>query len=105
MDESIFLQIFGASPKMKVLDFLLTYQAFDYSLTEIARKTNVSYPIVVNIIEDFLKRGIIKETRKIGKARLIKLNTDNELVRQLLRLQWSLAVRELDKKEEILLTH
>lgn len=89
--ESFFLQVFGSSPKMKILDFLLTHQAFDYSMTEIAQKTSVSYPIVVNVIGDFLRNEIILETRKIGKSRLFKLNTANELVKQLLRLQWSMA--------------
>jgi len=90
-DESIFLQILGSSPKMKVIDFLLTFQAFDYSLTEIAQKTNVSYPIVVNVIEDFLRTGIAIETRKIGKARLFKLNGESILVKHLLKLQWEMA--------------
>jgi|SRR3989338_8464158 len=89
--ESIFLQVFGSSPKMKVLDFLLTHQAFDYSMTEIAQKTYVSYPIVANTMEDFLRNGIVIGTRKIGKARLFKLNTESELVRQLLRLQWNMT--------------
>lgn len=89
--QSIFLQVFGSSPKMKVLDFLLTHQAFDYSMTEMAQKTNVSYPVVVNIIEDFLRNKIVIETRKIGKARLFRINTESELARQLLRLQWNMA--------------
>ena len=90
-DESIFLQILGASPKMKILDFLLTFQAFDYSLTEVAQKTSVSYPIVVNVMEDFLRNGMIAETRKIGKARLFKLDEQNHLTKQLLKLQWEMA--------------
>lgn len=92
-EQTIFLQVFGSSPKMKVLDFLLTHQAFDYSMTEMAQKTNVSYPIVVNIIEDFLRNKIVVETRKIGKARLFRINTESELAKQLLRLQWNMAKR------------
>lgn len=94
-NESIFLQILGTSPKMKILDFLLAFQAFDYSMTEIAQKTNVSYPIVVNVIEDFLRNGIVIETRKIGKARLFKLNEQSTLTKQLLKLQWEMAKNPL----------
>ncbi len=89
--QSIFLQVFGGSPKMKILDFLLTHSSFDYSLTEIAQKTSVSYPIVVNVINDFLGNGIIIETRKIGKSMLFKLNTNSEFVMQLLKFQWDMA--------------
>ena len=99
-EKSIFLQVFGSSPKMKILDFLLTWQGFDYSLTEVAEKTNVSYPIVANVIEDFLKIGLIKETRKIGKSKLFKLNEENELAKKLLKLQFSMAegIIEIDKE-------
>ena len=42
-NETIFLEIFGNNPVMKVIDFLITYQLYDYPLTEIARNSNVSY--------------------------------------------------------------
>ncbi len=89
--DSIFLNVFGRSPKMKVLDFLLTYQSFDYSLSEIVEKTGVSYTILQNIFQDFLKSSIVVETRKVGKARMFKLNEESLLAKQLLSLQWSIA--------------
>lgn len=43
MNETIFIEVFGSNPVMKVLDFLITFQLFDYPLTEIAKNSEVSY--------------------------------------------------------------
>ena len=42
-NETVFIEVFGNNPIMKVLDFLITFQLFDYPLTEIARNSEVSY--------------------------------------------------------------
>jgi len=42
-NETIFIEVFGSNPVMKVLDFLITFQQFDYPLTEIARNAEVGY--------------------------------------------------------------
>lgn len=42
-DNSIFVEVFGTSPIIKALDFLITFADFDYPLTEIAKNSGVSY--------------------------------------------------------------
>ena len=41
--KTIFTELFGNNPMMKVIDFLITFQLFDYPLTEIAKNSGVSY--------------------------------------------------------------
>ncbi|MBS3092358.1 hypothetical protein J4466_02975 [Candidatus Pacearchaeota archaeon] len=41
IEESIFREYFGDSPYIRILDFLIQGQDFDYSMTEIARKSGV----------------------------------------------------------------
>ena len=89
--ESVFLKITGDSPKLRVLDFLLTFQAFDYSLTDIAKNAEVSYTSLMSFWPELVKTGIVKETRKVGKARMFRINEGNPVVKQLLKLQWAVA--------------
>jgi len=34
-DKTTFIEVFGNNPVMKVIDFLISFQLFDYPLTEI----------------------------------------------------------------------
>ena len=59
-NETIFIEVFGNNPIMRVLDFLITYQLFDYPLTEIAKKANLNVITVKRKISDMIEKGIIK---------------------------------------------
>ncbi|MBI2142692.1 hypothetical protein HYU15_04380 [Candidatus Woesearchaeota archaeon] len=41
--QTAFLQTFGESPVLKVLDFLIVNEDFDHSMTDIARHSGVGY--------------------------------------------------------------
>ncbi len=88
--ESIFVQVFGNNPVIKILDFLITFQAFDYPLTEIARNSGVSYSTLQIVWQKLEDNNIVIKTRRVGKSDLFKLNTENPAVRQLIRLDWNL---------------
>lgn len=87
--ESAFIEIFGSNPVMKVLDFLITYQLFDYPLTEIARNSGVGYSTLQTFWGNLEKNNIVAKTRRVGKSDLYKLNTNNPAVKQLLKLDWN----------------
>jgi len=89
-NKSIFIEVFGDNPIIKVLDFLMTYQLFDYPLTEIAKKSGVSYSTLQTFWEKLEKNNIVIKTRRVGKSDLFKLNTKNPAVKQLIKLDWNL---------------
>lgn len=89
-NKTAFIEVFGSNPVMKVLDFLITFQLFDYPLTEIARNSNVSYSTLQTFWEKLEKNNIVIKTRRVGKSDLFKLNTKNPAVKQLLKLDWNL---------------
>ncbi len=89
-NQTIFTEVFGSNPIMRVLDFLVTFQLFDYPLTEIARNSGVSYSTLQTFWEKLEKNNIVIKTRRVGKSDLFKLNTKNPAVKQLLRLDWNL---------------
>lgn len=99
-DKSSFLDVIGDSPKLRILDFLLIFRAYDYSLTDIAKNAHVSYSRLMEFWPQFISKGIVKETRLVGKARMFKLNESNPVVKQLSKLQWVISQREIRKKIE-----
>ena len=88
--ETVFLEVFGYNPVIKVLDFLITFQLFDYPLTEIAKNSGVSYSTLQTFWDKLEKNNIVIKTRKVGKSNLYKLNTKNPAVQQLIKLDWNL---------------
>jgi len=96
-EQSIFVEYFGSSPYVKVLDFLIGGQEFDYSMTEVARGAGVGWSAFTRIWGQLLKRGIIIPTRAIGNAKLFKLDKKNPFVEKLIRFDWELTKLETDK--------
>ena len=99
-NQTLFIEIFGKNPVMKVLDFLMTYQLFDYPLTEIAKNSGVSYSTLQTFWNRLEKNNIVIKTRRIGKSDLYQLNTNNPAIKQLIKLDWNLIK---GSEEEILM--
>lgn len=89
-NESVFVEVFGNNPVMKVLDFLITFQLFDYPLTEIAKNSGVGYSTLQTFWNKLVNNNIVIKTRRVGKSDLFKLNTNNPAVKQLIKLDWNL---------------
>jgi len=96
-EKSIFVEYFGSSPYVKVLDFLIEGQEFDYSMTEVARGSNVGWSAFTRIWKQLLDKKIIIPTRIIGNAKLFKLNKKNLFVEKLIKFDWELTKAETDK--------
>ncbi len=97
-NKSIFLEIFGDTPKLRVLDFLIDNHMFDYPMTEIARESNVSYNSLKVFFENFIKSEILIKTRKVGKSDYYKLNLDNPFIKNLIKLDWILTKKQAKKE-------
>ena len=100
-NKSFFLMQFGDTPQLRVLDFLIDNHFFDYPMTEIARESNVSYNSLKLFFPRLVNSGILIKTRKIGKSQYYKLNLSNIFVKNLIKLDWLLAKRNILPEKEI----
>ena len=100
-EQSIFVEYFGSSPYVKVLDFLIQGQEFDYSMTEAARGAGVGWSAFVIIWKKLLDKQIIVPTRTIGNAKLFKLNKNNPFVKKLIKFDAELTKLETDKMLDV----
>ena len=92
-NKSLFLKQFGDTPQLRVLDFLIDNQFFDYPMTEIARGSNVSYNSLNKFFHTIIESKVIVKTRRIGKSDYYKLNLANSFVKNLIKLDWIMAKR------------
>lgn len=99
----MFKEIFGDSPQTKILDFLADYPRFDYSITEISEKAEVSRPTVYKVLKVLLEKKLAIKTREQGNSSLYKLNLENRLVKLMLKFDFELAekVAEIESKDTI----
>jgi len=88
---SAFLETFGETPLIKVLDFFLTFPSFDYSKTQVANEVGISRITIGKIWKELIKKGMIVKTRSMGKAELYKLNMENPRVKILMKIGLELA--------------
>lgn len=80
----------GDSSVTRIMDFLITGRDFDYSLSDIARNSGVSWATLYRIFPFLLTNKIVIRTRNIGKAKLFQLNSKNEVVQNLVKLYKSI---------------
>src|SRR3989338_2221927 len=108
------LKILGDYPLIKVLNYLLIYRDLDYSLTDIAEGSEVAWSPLNLLWPKLEEMQLVIHTREVGKAKMFRLNTDNDNVKELVRfadnLVWQnagkeLAVSKISSKRHKVLVH
>jgi len=106
MGKSIFLETFGDSPINRVLDFLIVFDQFDYSMADISTKAGVSYSTLKELMKELTQKGLIIQSRISGKSKMYKLNKDNPLVKRFIEFYWNITEesvkKEVEKREMVL---
>lgn len=102
MTDSIFLDVVGDSPTMRVLQYLIEGRHFDYTLTDLANNAGVSWGTLHVIFPKLIKYKIVKKVREIGRAKLYKINTENKIAKQFIELYDFIALGNLENNKEIM---
>ena len=96
---SLFKQVMGISPTMKIIEYLLEWEGYDITITDIARGASVNRNNTYIIIENLRKQGIIKMTRTIGTSKFYELNRKNKITKDLSVLFNDILHHNLTKKK------
>lgn len=102
--KTAFLDTFGDSPILKVLDFLIVNEDFDYSKTEIANLSGVGYSTLKLFFGKLESQGMVVKVREVGKAKMFKLNIANPIIKKFRGLYWETAKQRIRKKAKIVVT-
>ena len=95
--KSIFVEYFGDTPMVRILNFLILGKDFDYSMTDIAEGSHVGWTSFTRAWKELERRKVVVHTRNIGRAKLFKLNMQDTTVQKLIKLHWEIIKAETDK--------
>jgi hypothetical protein len=98
-NDSAFLEYFGDTPKLRLLNFLIGNHFFDFNMTDMAKEASISYNSLVSFFDEFLEKGIIVKTRRVGKSDMYKFNLDNPISKKFLQFAWFLTKQDLGIEE------
>lgn len=79
-EATLFRTLFGDTPKIRVLEYLLEGRELDHSLGDIAEGAGINRVTLFRMWNEMEKARIITYTRNIGNAKLYKLNLQNPYV-------------------------
>ncbi|MEK6826294.1 MAG: hypothetical protein AABX08_00095 [Nanoarchaeota archaeon] len=97
VENTIFREAFGNSPKIRILETLIIGRELDWSLTDIAEQANVGWTTLHSVFDSLIDSGFVKFTRTIGKAKLYKINEKNIIAQELIRVFDLLTIEENKK--------
>ena len=94
------LEVIGDTIENKILDFLIEGRGIDYTKKDIAHNCGISRPTLYKLFPRLIQQGIIRPTRTIGRVQLYTLNTENDKVKALLKLEEFLLKKSFDEVNE-----
>lgn len=93
----IFIRILGDTPKIRILNYLIKVRGIDFSMSDIARNSNVGWATLSRMWKEFVELKVVIITRKVGRAKLYKLNEENPAVVELVEVYKKLLMLETSK--------
>lgn len=102
--QSILLKTLGDSPKLRIIDFFLDNPLFDFTKKEVIEALGMGKQTFYKYFSNIEEYGIVTTSRKIGKAKLYKINQKHPLVSMLreyeTKLSLQIAEREAEKQAQ-----
>ena len=86
--------------RSKILDFLLTFREFDYSVTDIAKNSGLSFKTTLNEIKILKNQNVIINSRNVGKALMFKLNMNSESVQRMDKMAMEITTERINEQIE-----
>lgn len=85
---------------MRVLQYLVKIRGLDFTISDVARNTEMTRATLYKVWKDLVKLGVIIKTRQIGVAKLYKLNEENKITQALVSLYKVLLIKMIEGIEE-----
>jgi len=85
-EQTIFRELFGDTPKIRVLEYLIEGRELDHSLTDVAEGAGINRVTLFRLWPEIEKSKLVLHTRNIGNAKLFKLNIKNPNVKNIVEL-------------------
>jgi len=81
--ESVIIKTLGDSPKLRIVDFFLDNSLFDFTKKEVIEALGMSKQTFYKYFPELEEYRIVNVSRRIGKAKLYRINEGHPLVSML----------------------
>jgi DNA-binding transcriptional ArsR family regulator len=91
--ESILLKLMGRTPELRLIDFFMDNPLNDYTRTEIREALSMTKRTLSEKLPTLEDLGLVRVTRKIGKAKLYQIDLENPTVKSLAEIERTLSLQ------------
>ena len=98
--ESLLIKAFGYSPKLRMIDIFLTNPYFDFSKEELTKELGMSKQTIYKNFKDLEELGVVKISRKIGRAIMYRINREHPLVKRLDEIVNEISLQMAEQEAE-----
>lgn len=97
---SIIIKTLGDSPKLRIVDFFLDNPLFDFMKKEVIEALGMSKQTFYKYFPDLEEYEIVKVSRRIGKAKLYRINPEHPLVTMLRDYEKEVSLQIAEKEAD-----
>jgi hypothetical protein len=97
---SIIIKTLGNSPKLRIVDFFLDNPMFDFTKKEVIEALGMSKQTFYKYFPDLEEYEIVKVSRRIGKAKLYRMNPEHPLVSMLREYEKKVSLQIAEKEAD-----
>lgn len=95
------LEYMFPTSESKILDFMLTFKRYDYSISDIAKHSDVNFKTTLGVIRKLESQNIILKERNVGRAQMYKINEKSEQAKSLNKLSLDIATQRIQKSQSL----
>jgi DNA-binding transcriptional ArsR family regulator len=96
--ESILIKTLGDSPKLRIVDFFLDNPLFDFTKKEVIEALGMSKQTFYKYFPELEEYGVVKVSRRIGRAKLYRINLEHPLVSMLREYEKKVSLQIAEKE-------
>jgi len=83
METSLIFKIYGNSPNIKILNFLLSFPKNEFTVSDIIEELGMSKTTFYKYFDELINIGMIKVNPKTTKPKLYRINIDSPIVQNM----------------------
>ncbi|WP_313693331.1 winged helix-turn-helix domain-containing protein [Halorarum halobium] len=93
--------LFGTPARTKIVGALVSETDHDLNTSDIARLAGVARSTVYDHLDELEALGLVEETRTVGGSPMYQLDTDDELVEHIARIEGLVLKRLLELEGQL----
>ena len=91
----MFTDIFGNTPRVRLLDFLADHPDFDYTISQMAEFADIARPTVYKLVAELQSQDMLTFTRSVGDSKFYRLNLSNPRIVSMVQVDFESINKEL----------